>query len=61
MSVDLIGENNQVILEFMITFAFMFALGGSFPIMLALCNLVIPSVAVSCHKLKGQKECKKMI
>ena len=32
----------------MFTSAFMFVLGGSFPIMLLLCNPVIPPLAVSC-------------
>ena len=35
----------------MFTAAFIFVRGGSFPIMLPLCNLVIPSLAVSCLKL----------
>ena len=33
----------------MFSFAFMCVLGGSFPIMLPLCNLVIPPLAVSCY------------
>ena len=33
---------------FMFTSAFMFFLGGSFPILLPLCNPVIPPLAVSC-------------
>ena len=41
----------KVIQYFMFTCAFMFVLGGSFSIMLPLCNPVIPPLAVSCFKI----------
>ena len=39
----------------MFTSAFIFVLGGSFPIMLPLCNPVIPPLAVSCFCINSRE------